>query len=129
MRTYCANGFPPLPQAEAVAVRGGPTIASTTVSTPMASSTHQIEARVQGRVQGVGFRAFTTRRAQQLGLSGWVRNEPDGSVRVVAEGSEDDLHTLLDHLRHGPPASRVSDVSATWDDATGEFDGFRVRYR
>lgn len=95
----------------------------------MPPPTHQIDARVCGRVQGVGFRAFTTRRAQQLGLSGWVRNEPDGSVRLVAEGAEDDLRTLLDHLRQGPPASRVTEVAATWDEATGAFDGFRVRYR
>ena len=82
-----------------------------------------------GRVQGVGFRHFTRREARRLGLSGWVRNEDDGSVRVVAEGPREALERLLEPLRQGPTSAQVSDVEAAWTSATGDFDGFGVRYR
>lgn len=88
----------------------------------------RLEARITGRVQGVGFRHFTTMQAQRLGLGGWVRNEPDGSVRLVAEGADEDLETLLDAVREGPRSARVEDVASAWDEPTGEFNGFRVRY-
>lgn len=63
--------------------------------------------RVEGRVQMVGFRAFVRRHALDLGLSGWVRNEPDGSVAVEAAGDPESMRRFEEHLRHGPPASRV----------------------
>lgn len=65
---------------------------------------------VTGRVQGVGFRAACRRRARQLGLDGWVRNRPDGSVRIEAEGSVDRLTMLLQWAGQGPPAARVTAV-------------------
>jgi acylphosphatase len=68
--------------------------------------------RVSGRVQGVGFRWWTRRRAQELGLGGSVRNMPDGSVEVHAVGPEDVLAVLEAALRSGPPASRVERVEA-----------------
>lgn len=93
-----------------------------------AESAQRLSARIRGRVQGVGFRHFTTTRAQQLGVTGWVRNEPDGSVRLEAEGSEDALESLLDAVHDGPRTARVDTVDAEWEDPTGEFDGFGVRY-
>lgn len=87
----------------------------------------RLSARITGRVQGVGFRNFTQMRARQLELTGWVRNEQDGSVRLEAEGPRGALEELLDAVHEGPRTARVNDVDADWDDATDEFDTFRVR--
>jgi len=65
---------------------------------------------VSGRVQGVGFRWFVDHEARQLGLAGWVRNNVDGSVEVLAMGSEEQLAALGQKLRQGPRAARVDDV-------------------
>lgn len=88
----------------------------------------RISARITGRVQGVGFRNFTQRRARRLGVDGWVRNEPDGSVRLEAEGARSDLEELVNAVRSGPRMARVENMEVDWNDAAGEFDGFRVRY-
>jgi acylphosphatase len=88
----------------------------------------RLEAVCYGYVQGVGFRWFVRRRAQALGLRGWTRNEPDGTVRVVAEGEPKTLETLLRDLQEGPPGSRVQRVEESWTIATHEFSGFEVRY-
>jgi acylphosphatase len=87
----------------------------------------RLSARITGRVQGVGFRNFTQMRARQLELTGWVRNEQDGSVRLEAEGPRGALEELLDAVREGPRMARVNEVSADWEEATNEFDTFRVR--
>jgi acylphosphatase len=87
----------------------------------------RLEATVRGRVQGVGFRWFVLRVADGLAIGGWVANEPDGTVRCVAEGSRTDLDTLLTALRDGPPGARVDRVDTTWMAATGAFDRFGVR--
>jgi acylphosphatase len=87
----------------------------------------RLDARVTGRVHGVGFRYFILREAQGLGLAGWVANLSDGSVRCVAEGTRTDLEALLALLREGPPASIVQGVSAAWMPATGTFTSFGVR--
>ncbi len=65
---------------------------------------------VTGRVQGVGFRWFVEREAVQLGLTGWVRNRPDGDVEVMATGTRDQHRTLRQKLQQGPRASRVDHV-------------------
>lgn len=65
---------------------------------------------VRGRVQGVGFRWFVRERARALGLAGWVRNDPDGSVKVYAVGPEPDLQNLRRMLEQGPPAAHVETV-------------------
>jgi acylphosphatase len=62
-----------------------------------------------------------------LHLAGWVANEPDGTVRCIAEGPRHDLDVLLDLLREGPPAAVVNGVSEAWMPATGSFGSFRVR--
>lgn len=87
----------------------------------------RLEATVRGAVQGVGFRWYTIRQARVLGLSGWVANEPDGSVRVVAEGPPEALEQLAALLRQGPSGARVSEVEQQLVPATGSFDGFEVR--
>jgi acylphosphatase len=65
---------------------------------------------VQGRVQGVGFRYYAARAARELGVSGWVRNLPDGSVETLVEGDAAAVEGYLDRLRRGPSASRVDGV-------------------
>lgn len=87
----------------------------------------RLDARVTGRVHGVGFRYFVYREATELGLVGWVANVADGSVRCVVEGSRDRLEVLLDRLRDGPPAAIVDGVSVAWMPATGAFAAFGVR--
>ncbi len=82
---------------------------------------------VSGRVQGVGYRYFVIEEADLLGLTGWVANELDGSVRCVAEGPRRALETLLSILHNGPPMARVDAVREAWSPAVGGFDGFRVK--
>ncbi len=86
-----------------------------------------VRAVIRGRVQGIGFREYVLTRARFLGLSGYVRNLPDGrSVEVVAEGARPDIEQLLDYLREGPRMSRIDAVDAEWREATGAYDGFGV---
>lgn len=92
-------------------------------------SDERLEARVHGVVQGVGFRAFVRRKASELGLAGYVANRPDGTVEVRAEGPGESLDRLHAALEQGPPAGSVEKVESSRSDATGEFDGFSVRFR
>jgi len=85
-------------------------------------------ARVEGRVQGVGFRYSCMNEGRRLGLSGWVRNTTDGDVEVWAEGAEEKLETLLNWLRRGPPGSRVDSLDCSKQNPTGEYSGFRVEH-
>jgi len=87
----------------------------------------RLEAFVRGRVQGVGYRFFVLREAAHLGLTGWVANEPDGSVRCVAEGSRDELEGFLATLHEGPWGAEVKRIDATWMPGTGAFRDFGVR--
>jgi acylphosphatase len=86
----------------------------------------RLDAFVRGRVQGVGFRYFALREAGYLGLDGYVANERDGSVHVVAEGPVSVLDELLERLREGPPASIVERVIERREPARGIGVGFRI---
>ena len=88
----------------------------------------RLEATVSGRVQGVSFRYYTQRTALSLGLTGWVRNESNGDVRLVAEGERGKLEELLEFVHEGPSYARVSGVESEWGEATGEFGRFQVTY-
>ena len=88
----------------------------------------QLHAIVHGRVQGVNFRATTQQQARLLGLKGWVSNRIDGTVEVVAEGPKPNLGRFLEFLHNGPRAASVTHVESTWQDYTGDFDRFQVRY-
>jgi acylphosphatase len=81
---------------------------------------------VVGRVQGVGYRYFVLRQAERLGVSGFARNRPDGSVEVVAEGSEEALRDLEDRLREGPSFSAVDNVERESIAPRGQ-GGFHIR--
>jgi acylphosphatase len=88
----------------------------------------RLTATVTGRVQGVGFRWFVQRMACSSGLTGFVRNLPNGGVEAVAEGDEQALDRLLDALRQGPPAARIEDVKAAWSEAQNTFTGFTIEH-
>jgi acylphosphatase len=87
----------------------------------------RVHVLVRGLVQGVNFRWYTQRRAAELGLCGFVRNQPDGWVEVVAEGERASLDSLIDWLRVGPSAAIVESVDAQWNSPSGEFSRFEVR--
>ncbi len=82
--------------------------------------------RISGDVQGVGFREYARRRAASLGLAGYVRNRPDGSVEVVFEGDAEAVRAAVESMRDGPRAARVRDVDVVWSAPTGKFADFRV---
>lgn len=82
--------------------------------------------RVTGLVQGVGFRAWTAARASRLGLDGWVRNEPDGSVSALISGDVAQVEQMLAELRKGPPGSDVADLAAEDAESPAEA-GFKVQ--
>jgi acylphosphatase len=82
--------------------------------------------RVEGRVQGVGFRAFVQNQATTAGLSGWVRNLPDGAVEIQLEGRRDAIETVLPRVRQGPPGSRVDSVQVDWRQANRQTEGFKI---
>ena len=81
-----------------------------------------------GRVQGVGFRYTTESVALELGVTGWVRNLPDGRVEALAEGPEKALKTLLERIASGPMKGYLRGVEIHWGSPTGEFDDFQVRF-
>ena len=82
---------------------------------------------VRGRVQGVGFRWFVEREAHTLGIAGWVRNDPDGSVEVLAVGTSEQLADLRSRLREGPRAARVDDVEESEAEPVAGLNSFQVR--
>ncbi|MGM0381175.1 MAG: acylphosphatase [bacterium] len=89
----------------------------------------RVTLNITGRVQGVGFRHFTVTNARKLtDVGGWVRNEPDGSVKVVAEGSQKELNKLIKQVNQGPRTARVDNVRQQWGEPTGQFNTFEVRY-
>jgi len=89
--------------------------------------TRRVHILLNGRVQGVGFRNFTQRAARMLKLSGWVRNLRDGRVEMVAEGPSELVGRLLEQVRVGPRAARVTGVEITDEPPQGEAGGFEVR--
>lgn len=96
----------------------------------MNSSDQSIEAKrylVRGRVQGVGFRWFVEREAHMLGIAGWVRNNHDGTVEVLAQGSREQLSGLHSRLREGPRAARVDSVDVVVAEPTAGLSSFRIQ--
>ena len=83
---------------------------------------------VSGRVQGVGFRWFVQRAAQRIGVGGDVRNLPDGTVEVRAEGSAEEIGQLLSAVREGPSSGRVDHVEQLDADRNLRFAGFDIRF-
>jgi len=82
---------------------------------------------IKGYVQGVFFRARTEERAKQLGLTGWVRNIPEG-VEAVFEGADDKVKEMLEFCKHGPRGARVTSIEVKEEKYRGEFDSFTIAY-
>jgi acylphosphatase len=89
-------------------------------------ATIAVSARITGRVQGVAFRAWAKVEAERHGLSGWVRNEPDGSVRALIIGPAPDVDGMVHALGKGPPAARVTGVTTERVDPDPKIAGFRI---
>lgn len=83
---------------------------------------------IYGRVQGVCYRASTCDTAMKLGLTGWVRNMPDGNVEALFEGPTDKLREIVAWCQDGPPGARVTKIDEKWYDYSGEFTDFKIRY-
>lgn len=81
---------------------------------------------ISGRVQGVFYRDHTRRWAISMGLSGWVRNLPDGRVEALIEGEKEKIQDLEGKLREGPPLSHVLSIHTEWEEFEGEFSDFRI---
>jgi acylphosphatase len=84
-------------------------------------------AKITGRVQGVSFRATAADQARSRGLAGWVRNEPDGSVLLEAQGEEEEVKALLEWCRQGPPGARVLHAEVAWIEPRTDENSFRIR--
>lgn len=92
----------------------------------MSSSLKRTEIRLKGLVQGVLFRSRAKEEADVRGLTGWVRNEEDGSVCIIAEGEEDKLRIFIEWCKKGTEWSRVREITVQWHKATGEYDNFEI---
>lgn len=89
-------------------------------------TTRTVHVRIEGRVQGVGFRAFVERHALAAGVQGWVRNRRDGAVEAVLHGPAEVVAELLRRCEEGPPSSIVDSVEVIGE-GVGAFSGFEVR--
>jgi acylphosphatase len=88
----------------------------------------EIRVIVSGRVQGVGYRYFVRDAAFRRNIRGWVKNNPDGTVSLVATGEKEALEAFLDDIRaKGDPFIRVKEISCEWTEATQEWQGFEIR--
>jgi acylphosphatase len=93
------------------------------------SDLFSVQVKVHGFVQGVFFRDYTSRRARELGLTGYVRNLPGGrTVEIRAEGEREKLEELIGYLKIGPPGAMVGKMDVSWSQYTGNYSHFGIRY-
>ena len=85
-----------------------------------------VNIKITGKVQGVGFRYFVLRQAQDLGINGWVRNKPNGDVEALAQGEKEGLDHFIAKMKQGPAFSRVEDVSLNWVNEADQYFGFEI---
>ena len=88
----------------------------------------RVQIRIHGYVQGVFYRASTHDMAVRLGIKGWVRNLPDGSVEALFEGALDNIHKAIEWCSKGPPGARVLKIDENWKDYLGDCNSFEIRY-
>jgi len=86
-----------------------------------------VSLKIEGLVQGVGYRYFCQRKATTLGLTGWVRNEPDRSVSAFVEGDRSLIESLIADLKVGPHSSQVTNIHVEWKTFSGEHLDFQIR--
>ena len=94
----------------------------------MAENLTRFHIFVSGLVQGVFYRQSTKEKAEELGLTGWVRNLPDGRVEIVAEGEEKKIKELIDWAKKGPISAEVRDLEADFEEYKNQFSEFKIRY-
>lgn len=87
----------------------------------------QVHLKIFGHVQGVFFRAHALEKAQEHGIRGWVRNLPDQTVEIVAQGEDEALNTFIEWCKHGPPVAEVTNVVIYWEDISEPFSDFEIR--
>lgn len=87
----------------------------------------RVYLEITGRVQGVFFRRSLLKCARELGVVGWVYNNPEGGVTVVAEGEKETLQKLIEWCYHGSSLAQVDNISARWEESTSAFSGFEIR--
>ena len=85
-----------------------------------------VNLTISGKVQGVGFRYFVLRQAQELGITGWVSNKSNGDVEALAQGEKADLEQFIAKVKEGPSFSRVEDVSLNWVKEAEQYFGFEI---
>lgn len=88
----------------------------------------RIELKIYGRVQGVFYRDTARRKARKLGLTGWIRNEPDGTVITVSEGEEESLKKFIEWCYNGSILAKVGKIDVQWKQFENEFDEFNILY-
>ena len=87
-----------------------------------------VNVLISGRVQGVWFRSSTKQKAEQLGVTGWVRNTKDGRVEAIFEGEENSVKSLTEWCHHGPPLAKIEKVEVKNQPPTNGFDDFSIKY-
>ena len=90
--------------------------------------TKQLRIKIYGDVIGVNFRYYAKQKADELGLVGWVRNLPDGSVEILAQGEKEILEKLLEWAREGPKFAQVDNVEVSWGEPAAAFERFEIKY-
>ena len=93
----------------------------------METNTERAHVYVSGNVQGVFFRDSTRQKAEELGLTGWVKNTPDGRVEAVFEGPTDEVRQMVDWCENGPSQADVDDVEVEYEEPEGDAESFEVR--
>lgn len=88
----------------------------------------EVHLKIYGEVQGVGFRYATLRQAREFGLVGWVRNAPDGTVEIVAQGEKAVLESLINWIKTGPNFSTMRGVEARWQTPQEQYQNFEIQY-
>lgn len=88
----------------------------------------RVHVFVSGRVQGVFFRDNTCRKARELGITGWVKNLPDGKVEAIFEGEEEKIKEMVEWTKRGPVFAKVNNLNVEWQEYKGEFKDFEIRY-
>jgi len=83
---------------------------------------------VSGLVQRVFFRANTVETARKLGITGWVRNSPNGQVEAIFEGDRENIQKMIEWAKKGPPSAKVDGIKVDWQEYKGEFNNFEIRY-
>ena len=88
----------------------------------------KVQVIISGRVQGVWFRANTKNKAEQLGITGWVRNTNDGKVEALFEGEDDNIKEMIEWCKHGPTMAKVTDVRVKRNPDQDECNSFSIKY-